>query len=73
LSDGEINVLFECKDIPKPNHIRSVHINFIQNKELVQEYLANEVTIPHIKKQIVMEPVANVNINSIFQTLVHLN
>jgi hypothetical protein len=57
LSDGELNVFFECK---KFSHLHSVHIDFIKNKELVDDYLKNVISIPHIKKTVVMEPVNNI-------------
>lgn len=56
LSDGELNVLFECKEF---SHLHSVHIDFIENKDLVDEYLRNVARIPHIKRSVVMEPVNN--------------
>lgn len=55
-----MNVLFECKDFPGPEHLGSAPIDFITNKELVEEYLAKMKYIPHIQKVVTytLEPSA---------------
>ena len=52
LSDGEMKVLFETKELPRP---RAVPSQFVSNKELVAEYLAKTGYIPHIRTVITTE------------------
>ena len=35
LSDGEMKVLFETKELPRPDNLQAVPFQFISNKELV--------------------------------------
>ena len=56
LSDGEMKVLFECKEFDAPYHIGSAPLECISNKELVQEYLDKVDHIPHIQRIVEMEP-----------------
>ena len=56
LSDGEMKVLFETKELPRPDNLRAVPFQFISNKELVTEYLTKTEYIPHIRTVITMEP-----------------
>lgn len=55
LSDGEVQVLFECKGASNPENLLSVHIDYISNKSLVQEYLDQMQFIPHFKRTVTME------------------
>ena len=59
LSDGELKVLFETKDQPAPGNLKTVHIESISNKEIVDEYLSKTEFIPHIQTVITMEPTAS--------------
>ena len=56
LADGEVHVLFECKEFEGPDHLGSASIQAIQNKELVQQYLDTMKYIPHIERIITMVP-----------------
>ena len=56
LSDGEMKVLFECKEFDAPYHIGLVHLEFISNEELVKEYLDKVDHILHIQRIVEMEP-----------------
>ena len=51
LSNGEAQILFECKG----ENLLSVHIDCISNKSLVQEYLDQMQFIPHFKRTVTME------------------
>ena len=49
--DGELQVLFECKgSSDRHENLLSMHIKFISNENLVQEYLDAMQFIPHFKK-----------------------
>lgn len=56
LADGEVHVLFECKEFEGPDYLGSASIEAIQNKELVQQYLDTMKYIPHIERTITMVP-----------------
>ena len=56
LSNGEMNVLFECKHFDAPDYLGSMPVECIKNKELVDEYLMETDYIPHIKTHLTMEP-----------------
>ena len=56
LADGEMLVLFECKEFAGPDHLGSAPIELISNKEVVQKYLDTMTYIPHIRKTVTMEP-----------------
>ena len=66
LSDGELQVLFECKG-SNPENLLSMHIKFISNKDLVQEYLDEMQFIPHFKKVVTMESTAGLSVYNEFQ------
>ena len=51
MADGELNVLFECREV-----LITAHLEDITNKEVVLEYLAKTEYIPHIQTTITMEP-----------------
>ena len=55
LSNGEAQILFECKGVSNPENFLSVHIDCISNKSLVQEYLDQMQFIPHSKRTVTME------------------
>lgn len=59
LSDGELQVLFECKET---DNLLSMHVKYISNKILVQEYLNQTDFIPHFKRIITMELTAGLNV-----------
>ena len=67
LSDGELQVLFKCKDSSDPENLVSMHIKFISNKSLVQEYLDEMQFIPHFKRIITMESTAGLSVYDEFQ------
>lgn len=56
LVDGEMKVLFECKQFKGPEQLGSAPIDLVLNKELIQEYLDSMGSIPHIKKTVTLEP-----------------
>ena len=56
LSNGEMNVLFECKHFDAPDFLGTVPVECIKNKELVNEYLVQTEYIPHIKTLLSREP-----------------
>lgn len=62
MADGEMTVLFESKtpecNTPECDQLQTARIQHVQNKELVEEYLAKMEYIPHIKTVITMEPTA---------------
>ena len=62
LSDGELQVLFECKGTGSNPDLLSMHIKCISNKDLVQEYLDEMQFIPHFKKVITMESTAGLSV-----------
>ena len=55
LADGEMNVLFECKDFQGPDHLGAAPVELISNKELVQKYLDETEYIPHIQRVVTLE------------------
>ena len=67
LSDGELQVLFECKGSSSPENLLSMHIKFISNKSLVQEYLDEMQFIPHFKKVVTMESTPGLRVYDEFQ------
>ena len=66
LSDGELQVLFECKGLSDPENLLSMHIKFISNKGLVQEYLDQMQFIPHFKRTITMESTEGLSVHNEF-------
>lgn len=56
LSDGESNVLFECKEFQGLDHLGAAPIELISNKELVQKFLDETKYIPHIQRVVTLEP-----------------
>ena len=56
MMDGEMNVLFDCKEVTSPDNLKFAPVEFVRNKELVQEYLSKMESIPHIRTVITMEP-----------------
>ena len=63
LSNGEMNVLFECKQFKGPHFLGSMPIKCIKNKEVVKEYLVQKEFIPHIKTLLTMEPTQTLKLN----------
>jgi len=59
LSDGELQVLFHCKET---DSLLSTHVKHISNQTLVQDYLDQIEFIPHFKRIITMEPTAGLSI-----------
>ena len=53
LTNGELQVLFECNE--GPNQLEATPVCFVKNKELVQEYLDQRKHIPHIQRTITMQ------------------
>lgn len=64
LSDGEMNVLFECKEFAGPDHLGSAPLEFICNKEVVQQYLDKMKYIPHIQRMVTMEPTTGLGLQT---------
>jgi len=63
LSDGELKVLFECKDdLNDSTNLLSTDIKYISNKDLVQEYLDHTEFIPHLKRIVTMEPTTGISV-----------
>ena len=62
-SDEELNVLFESKELPGPENLRTVRVQFVSNKEMVAEYLARTEYIPHIQTVITMVPTSTIQTN----------
>ena len=49
MTDEEINVLFESKErLPETENLKTAHIQFVTNKEMVTEYLTKMDYIPYI-------------------------
>lgn len=65
LVDGEMKVLFQCKEFEGPEQLGSTPIHMVLNKELVQEYLDNTEHIPHIRKTITLEPTEGLQVDGI--------
>lgn len=59
LSDDVLMVLFDGKETKGP---RSVPLDFISNKEKVQQYLDSIDCIPHIQKTIQMKSVKSIKL-----------
>lgn len=55
LADGEMKVLFQCKQFEGPEQLGSAPIDLVANKELIQEYLDSTEHIPHIRRVVTME------------------
>lgn len=51
-----MNVLFEMKDLPELENIKTVHIQDVNNKELIRDYLAKTECIQTVIKT---EPTSN--------------
>ena len=49
LFNGEMNVLFKCKQFDASDFLGTMPIECIKNKELVDQYLDQTEYIPHIK------------------------
>ena len=64
LSDGEMNVLFECKEFAGPDHLGSAPLELICNKEVVQQYLDKMKYIPHIQRTVTMEPTTGLGLQT---------
>ena len=62
LSDEQMIVLFECREFDGPHHIGSAPLEYISNKEVVQEYLDKVDHIPHIQKTVKMESTRDLQI-----------
>ena len=63
LSDGEMKVLFKCKEFTPPDYLGAKPIECIKNKELVDAYLAQTDYIPHIKTLLTMESTKDLQTN----------
>ncbi len=57
-----MNVMFECKDFPGPDHLGSSTIERIINKDIVKDFLKNMEFIPHIRTTISMEPTTTIKL-----------
>lgn len=62
LTDGEIKVLYDCKQFDEPDHLGAARIELFHKRELVQEYLDKMKYIPHIKRTVTMEPSAEIQL-----------
>lgn len=56
--------MIECKEFDGPHHIGSAPLEYIINKELVQEYLDEVDHIPHIQKTVKMESTRGLQISN---------
>ena len=64
LSNGEMNVLFKCKQFDAPDFLGTMAIECIKNKELVDQYLDQTEYIPHIKTLLTMDKAKNLRTNT---------
>ena len=57
MTDEDINVLFESKEqLPETEKLKTAHVQFVRNKDVVTEYLTKMDYISYIRTVTTMEP-----------------